>query len=166
MRKHSRVPAHEIRMRVITGILLVACPPVGVLLLWKRHCSVKLKYALSLASMAILALVVILIPSGTERVNGGVTLIGSEKQADVYGPALPTAMVSTYSASTSESVIADASEEEEITYVYAAKGQKNYHTAKCKFAYASSQKMTPYEAYYLGYTPGKCCDAPEYTPKN
>ena len=164
MRRHKRVNAKEIRMSVLTGLLLVIFPPIGIVLLWKRRWSNGLKYALSLASVGVLALAVVLIPSGENRVNGGVTLVGAEKQADVYGPALPTAMVGSYSVSTSESVLASSTDEEEVEYVYAAKGQSNYHRYTCKFAYASSQKLTPYEAYYLGYTPCKRCNPPEYTP--
>lgn len=164
MRKRRRVQARDVRMGIITGLLLAVCPPVGIVLLWKRRWSTGLKYALSAASVGILILAVALIPSGTNRVNGGVSLVGSEKQAEVYGPALPTAMVSTYTVSTGESVIASDVDETEVEYVYAAKGQKNYHSYKCKFAYASSQKLTPYEAYYLGYTPCKACTPPVYKP--
>ena len=164
MRKRKRVSAKEIRMNIITGILLVICPPVGVILLWQRRWMPRLKYVLSLASMGLLALAVILLPSGVNRVNGGVELVGTQKQADVYGPALPTAMVSSYSVTNTDSVLAADTDEEEIEYVYAAKGQTNYHTYNCKFAYASSQKLTPYEAYYLGYTPCKRCNPPTYTP--
>ncbi len=164
MRRHKRVAAGEIRMGVLTGLLLVVFPPIGIVLLWKRRWSSGLKYALSLVSVGILALAVVLIPNGSNRVNGGVTLVGAKKQADVYGPALPTAMVSSYSVGASESVLASDADEEEVEYVYAAKGQKNYHRYTCKFAYASSQRMTPFEAYYLGYTPCNRCKPPEYTP--
>ena len=106
MRRHKRVAAGEIRMGVLTGLLLVVFPPIGIVLLWKRRWSSGLKYALSLVSVGILALAVVLIPNGSNRVNGGVTLVGAKKQADVYGPALPTAMVSSYSVGASESVLA------------------------------------------------------------
>ena len=162
MRNRKRAHRERGWVSAVTGLLLVACPPVGLLLLWKRKWPMRLKYALSAASMLILALAVILFPTGSKRVNGGVELIGAQKQADVYGPALPTAMVSSYTVSGSESVLASASDTEEIEYVYAGKGQKNYHSYNCKFAYASSQKLTPYEAYYLGYTPCKACNPPVY----
>ena len=60
-------------------------------------------------------------------------------------------------------VLPEQSGEEEVLYVYASAEQKNYHLSTCRYAYASSKKMTLYEAYYLGYTPGKCCDAPAYS---
>lgn len=166
MRNRKRGRQERVWISAATGLLLVVCPPIGLVLLWKRKWPARLKYALSAASMAVLALTVILFPTGSKRTNGGVELIGSEKQAEVYGPALPTAMVSSYTVSSAESVLADTSESEEIEYVYAGKGQKNYHSYKCKFAYASSQKLTPYEAYYLGYTPCNACNPPVYEPKS
>ena len=33
-----------------------------------------------------------------------------------------------------------------------------YHLYDCKFAYASSRRLTVYEAHYLGYTPCGLCN--------
>ena len=104
-----------------------------------------------------------LIPSADSRVSGGIELVGRERDVEVYGPALPTAMVTGYTATSTDSVFS-AAEEDETEYVYAAKEAKCYHRSTCKFAYASSQKLTPYEAYYLGYKPCGRCNPPTYTP--
>ena len=47
---------------------------------------------------------------------------------------------------------------------YAADGAECYHEYKCKFAFASSQRLTTYEAYYLGFKPCNRCKPPIYDP--
>lgn len=150
---------------LVTLLLLVALPPVGVVLVWRRGWRTQTKAALTAVAAAVLTVAVLLLPSADSRVSGGVELVGRERTVEVYGPALPTAMVTGYTSSSTDSVFADT-QEEEIEYVYAAKEAKCYHRSTCKFAYASSQKLTPYEAYYLGYTPCGRCNPPTYTPGN
>ena len=52
----------------------------------------------------------------------------------------------------------------DVHYVYAADGARCYHEYECKFAFASSQRMTVYEAYHLGFEPCGRCKPPVYTP--
>jgi hypothetical protein len=107
---------------------------------------------------------VLIAPSPYQDIQGGIVLCGDEKQAEVYGPKLPETIVGGYTQPTIQSVVLPAETEEDDTlYVYASANQKNYHLGTCRFAYASGSQLTLYEAYYLGYTPGKCCDAPAYT---
>lgn len=108
---------------------------------------------------------VILAPSPYEKPQGGVVLCGEDKEVEVYGPELPENIVDGYTQPTIQSVVLPESsgDEDETIYVYASENQKNYHMPTCQFAYASGSKLTLYEAYFLGYTPGKCCDAPAYT---
>lgn len=148
---------------LIALLLLAVLPPVGVALVWRRNWRTGTKAGLTAAAAAILTAAVLLIPSADSRVSGGVELVGRERAVEVYGPALPTAMVTGYTASSTDSVFA-AAQEEETEYVYAAKEAQCYHRSTCKFAYASSQKLTPYEAYYLGYKPCGRCNPPTYTP--
>ena len=105
-----------------------------------------------------------LIPSADNAVRGNIELVGSEKQAGVYGPSLPTAMVTGAERENASSVLVGVDAVVEPHYVYAAKGAECYHESDCKFAYASSQKITVYEAYYLGYKPCGRCNPPTYTP--
>ena len=56
MRNRKRARRERGWVSAVTGLLLVACPPVGLVLLWKRKWPVRLKYALSAATMLILAL--------------------------------------------------------------------------------------------------------------
>ena len=166
MRKSNRSRGHRTNRRLsdlITLLLLAVLPPVGVVLLWRRNWRTSTKTALTTAAAAVLTAAVLLIPSADSRVSGGIELVGRERDVEVYGPALPTAMVTGYTASSSDSVFS-AAQEDETEYVYAAKEAQCYHRSTCKFAYASSQKLTPYEAYYLGYKPCGRCNPPAYTP--
>ena len=161
LRKSNRSRGHRTNRRLsdlITLLLLAVLPPVGVVLLWRRNWRTSTKTALTAAAAAVL-----LIPSADSRVSGGIELVGRERDVEVYGPALPTAMVTGYTASSTDSVFS-AAQEDETEYVYAAKEAQCYHRSTCKFAYASSQKLTPYEAYYLGYKPCGRCNPPAYTP--
>ena len=107
---------------------------------------------------------VIIAPSPYKDIQGGIVLCGDEKQAEIYGPKIPETIVGGYTQPTIQSVVLPAETEEDDTiYVYATADQKNYHMGTCRFAYATGSCLTLYEAYYLGYTPGKCCDAPAYT---
>ena len=150
LRKSNRSRGHRTNRRLsdlITLLLLAVLPPVGVVLLWRRNWRTSTKAA---------------VPAD-RRGSGGIELGGRERDVEVYGPALPTAMVTGYTASSTDSVFS-AAQEDETEYVYAAKEAQCYHRSTCKFAYASSQKLTPYEAYYLGYKPCGRCNPPAYTP--
>lgn len=48
--------------------------------------------------------------------------------------------------------------------VYAAEDAECYHLGDCKFAFASSKRLTAYEAYYLRYRPCGRCNPPVYDP--
>ena len=114
-------------------------------------------------SMVALAAVIIA-PSPYEKPQGGIVLYGEDKEAEVYGPKLPETIIGGYTQPTIQSVVLpEEAEEDETLYVYASANQENYHMPTCSFAYASGSKLTLYEAHFLGYTPGRCCDAPAYT---
>ena len=119
---------------------------------------------LSFGVLMVALTAVLIAPSPYQDIQGGIVLCGDEKQAEIYGPKLPETIVGGYTQPTIQSVVLPAeSEEDDTLYVYASANQKNYHMGTCRFAYASGSQLTLYEAYYLGYTPGKCCDAPAYT---
>lgn len=116
-------------------------------------------------TMAVLAAVLI-VPSPYKAPEGGIRLIGEDPEVEIYGPELPETIVGSYTAPVIQSVVLPAEDEnagDGTLYVYATKQQENYHLGTCRFAYASGQELTLYEAHFLGYTPGKCCDAPAYT---
>ena len=95
--------------------------------------------------------------------TGGVQLVTNRPEVEVYGPDLPSFIVPGYTSEQTSSIIVPAVEND-VHYVYAADGAKCYHEYKCKFAYASSQRLTPYEAYYLGFTPCNRCEPPIFDP--
>ena len=118
--------------------------------------------AFSFAMVALAA--VIIAPSPYVKPEGGIVLCGDEKEVEVYGPKLPENIIGGYTEPVIQSVVLPAESDEDATiYVYATANQKNYHMPTCAFAYASGSKLTLYEAYFLGYTPGRCCNAPAYT---
>lgn len=145
-------------MSVIASILL---PPVGIFMVWRTRWSNNARYCLTGLAVASMVLIVALLPSPDARVNGGIELIGREKKAEIYGPDLPTAMVTGYIAPVDESVFVQEEDEKEI-YVYAVPGEEYYHLSGCKYAYATAQKMTLYEAYFLEYKPCTQCNPPAY----
>lgn len=117
-------------------------------------------------SFAMVALAAVIIaPSPYAKPQGGIVLYGDDKEVEVYGPKLPENIVGGYTQPTIQSVVLPEKKdgEDETIYVYATASQENYHMPTCAFAYASGSKLTLYEAYYLGYTPGRCCNAPAYT---
>lgn len=129
----------------------------------KKRSSMK-RTLLSFGVIMVALAAVIIAPSPYEKPEGGIVLYGDDKKAEVYGPKLPETIIGGYTQPTIQSVVLPAeSEEDETIYVYATANQQNYHMPTCQFAYASGSKLTLYEAYFLGYTPGRCCDAPAYT---
>lgn len=152
------------RRSALSVALLILCPPVGLVLMWRNEWSNAVKYALTAAVAAALVIGVSLLPSAENRVSGGVELIGSKRDVEVYGPALPTAMVEGYTVESSVSVFVDDAEDTR-EFVYALKDSDYYHDYDCKYAYASAEKMTTYEAYYLGFKPCGLCNPPTYEPQ-
>jgi len=141
---------------------LLLCFPVGVTLMWKHACTWRrsVKFAVTAAMTAIIC-AVFLLPAAPEA-QGGIRLVGAKPEAEVYGPELPASIVPGYSKQATGSVLAEVVESD-IHYVYAADGAECYHEYECKFAYASSQRLTVYEAYFLGFEPCGRCDPPKYT---
>ena len=135
-----------------TFLWLVLFFPAGITLMWRRACSWPrgVKYAVTGLMMSLV--VAIMVVPTPETPAGGITLVGARPEVEVYGPELPSTIVSGYTKQTTGSVLTEVVEDD-IHYVYAADGAECYHEYKCKFAYASSQRLTVYEAYFLGFKP-------------
>ncbi len=144
--------------------LWLLVPPVGLMMMWRRSCRwhPAVKAGVSVVMAAILVAVLV-IPTPSNSANGGVELVTSRPEVEVYGPDLPSFIVPGYTNDQTDSIIVPAVESD-VHYVYAADGAKCYHEYKCKFAYASSQRLTVYEAYYLGFQPCNRCKPPIYDP--
>jgi len=164
MQKHPGVRSRRKRSnarRIMSVILSILLPPVGIFMVWRTRWSNNARYCLTGLAVACMVLMVALLPSPDARVNGGVELVGRKKVAEIYGPDLPTAMVTGYIAPVSESVFVQENEDG-TTYVLAVPGDKYYHKEGCRKAYATAQKMTLYETYFLEYSPCKTCRPPVY----
>ena len=150
--------------RVLSLIWLL---PVGIPLMWQPSCTWRkgVKIGVTAAAAAlVLALLVVPFPNSNRDISGGVQLVNNVSEVEVYGPDLPTYIVPGYVDDSAESIIVDAVENT-VHYVYAADGAKCYHEYECKFAFASSQRLTVYEAYYLGFQPCPRCNPPKYDGK-
>ena len=150
--------------RNLKTALWLLVPPVGLTMMWRRGCRwpLSLKAGISAAMLAVLVTVLVL-PGPAKPAAGGVELVTNKPEVEVYGPDLPNFIVPGYTNDQTESVIVPGVEND-VHYVYAADGAECYHEYKCKFAFASSQRLTVYEAYYLGFKPCGRCKPPIYDP--
>lgn len=147
--------------RVMSVLACIFLPPVGIFMVWRTRWSNNARYCLTGLAVACMVLMVAMLPSPDVRVNGGVELVGRKKVAEIYGPDLPTAMVTGYVAPVNESVFVQESEDDTV-YVMAVPVDKLYHLEGCRKAYATAQKMTLYETFYLEYAPCNICHPPIY----
>ena len=147
---------------------LILFPPYGLYRMWSPSCGWKLwiKIAVS-ALIAALIVMVIVFPMPRNSVSS-LTLRNDEEE--VFGPPLPEFYdMSIYyrPEDSSDNLLAETTERD-VIYVYASgeEGSTFYHRADCKYAYASSKRLTLYEAYMLGYrTPCNLCNPPVYDPE-
>jgi hypothetical protein len=148
---------------------LLLCFPYGLYLMWRENCrwNVLLKAGVT-ALIAAAALFVVFYPSPERAEGTKVELVGLKPETEVFGPALPKDYdPASYYVSTEDDVLQAEATADDTVYVYASasEGSTYYHTATCKYAYASGRRMTLYEAYMLGYrTPCKLCNPPVYDP--
>lgn len=166
VRNHSAARSRKRRadgLRVLSVMASILIPPLGVWLVWRARWSNLARCCLNGLAVACLVLMVALLPSPDARVQGGVELVGREPSAEIYGPELPAATVTGYVAPVSRSVLA-SDEDDDALYVFATLSGSCYHTSECRYAYASAQKLTVYEAYFLGYQRCLECNPPEYVP--
>lgn len=149
---------------------LLICFPYGLYLMWQRGCrwNVALKTAVSVVCACMVA--AILIAPSPERADGTkIKMVEAEVNASIFGPDMPEGY------DMSEYVVAEGGLDliapevvDNTIYVYvsASEGSTYYHTKMCQYAYASSPKVSLYEAYVLGYvTPCGICHPPLYDPE-
>lgn len=161
--RHKGQPRRRDWRNLKTALWLLI-PPVGLALMWRPSCRwpKALKAGITAVMVAALAAILIL-PTPKHETNGGVELVANRPEVEVYGPDLPNFIVPGYTNDQTESIIVPGVEND-VHYVYAADGAECYHEYKCKFAFASSQRLTTYEAYYLGFKPCNRCKPPIYDP--
>jgi len=135
----------------------------------KKKKALRLNSRVGLILTALLAVsltvAVCLMPSPkANKAGGGIEFVGMEQEAQIFGPELPAEVDENYvfTSVNRNSVVAGVTGETDVTYYYAAVDGECYHTGNCKFAYASSQRLTLYEATFLGYRACGACEPPIY----
>lgn len=149
--------------QAIKTALWLLVPPVGLTLMWRPSCRWPLGVKAGISALMAAILVAVLVFPTPTPAAGGVEMVSNHPEVEVYGPNLPNFIVPGYTNDQTDSIIVPAVEND-VHYVYAADGAKCYHEYKCKFAFASSQRLTTYEAYYLGFQPCNRCKPPIYDP--
>lgn len=92
------------------------------------------------------------------------TEVPAEVHTNETNDSLYEGLKTTVSGGQESAVIYDKEESAGNVTVYAAEDAECYHLGDCKFAFASSKRLTPYEAYYLHYRPCGRCNPPVYNP--
>ena len=162
--KAKKTTAKRRDNRTLKTALWLLLPPVGLVMMWRGSCRWPLAVKAGISAMMAAVLVAVLVfPTPDVASGGGGALVTSRPEVEVYGPDLPNFIVPGYTNDQTDSVIVPAVESD-VHYVYAADGAKCYHEYKCKFAFASSQRLTVYEAFFLGFEPCGRCKPPIYDP--
>ena len=160
--KKARRPVNSENVKTA---LWLWCFPVGLSRMWRKACTWPKGVKVGItAAMAAVLVAIFVIPTPTaDRYTTGIQMVTDKPEVEVYGPALPTLIVQGYTRENTGSIIVDQVAND-VHYVYAADGAECYHEYECKFAFASSQRLTVYEAYHLGFKPCGRCNPPVYVP--
>ncbi len=160
--KKARRPVNSENVKTA---LWLWCFPVGLSRMWRKACTWPKGVKVGItAAMAAVLVAIFVIPTPTaDRYTTGIQMVTDKPEVEVYGPALPTLIVQGYTRENTGSIIVDQVASD-VHYVYAADGAECYHEYECKFAFASSQRLTVYEAYHLGFKPCGRCNPPVYVP--
>ena len=160
--KKARRPVNSENVKTA---LWLWCFPVGLSRMWRKACTWPKGVKVGItAAMAAVLVAIFVIPTPTaDKFTTGVQMVADKPEVEVYGPALPALIVQGYTRENTGSIIVDQVAND-VHYVYAADGAECYHEYECKFAFASSQRLTVYEAYHLGFKPCGRCNPPVYVP--
>ena len=145
--KHrSKKGSKPVNRENLKTALWLWCFPVGLNKMWRRGCTWPrgVKIGITAAMAAIIAAIFIVPTPTAGKLTTGVQMVADKPEVEVYGPALPALIVQGYTRENTGSIIVDQVASD-VHYVYAADGAKCYHEYKCKFAYASSQRLTVFE---------------------
>lgn len=165
VKRKARKPRRPINSENVKTALWLWCFPVGLSKMWRGSCTWPkgVKIGLTAAMAAVLAAIFAIPTPTADRYTTGVQIVADKPEVEVYGPALPNLIVQGYTRENTGSIIVDEVSND-VHYVYAADDADCYHEYECKFAFASSQRLTVYEAYHLGFKPCGRCNPPVYIP--
>lgn len=150
--------------RSIAKILpLIICFPLGLYTMWTRTRwprSVKTM----VSAVVALVLVAILVPmtNPPEREVGGVRLVGSVPEVEVFGPEAPAdrEVVEIYAPRRTALIVEPTATPVPII-VYCNNGGKHYHSEECSYVKETTPTVTLTRAVEAGYTQCPYCNAPE-----
>ena len=93
---------------------------------------------------------------------GGVVLVGSSVEAEVYGPEAPAdrEVIEVYTPVRTP-IVLQATQEPEPVYVYCNDGGKYYHSEECRYVKENTPKVTLSRALDAGYSRCPDCSAPD-----
>ena len=153
------------------GKWLLICFPYGLYLMWQRSCRWHgaLKCLVTAVFVCLVAAILI-IPAPKSRTSSTqVKLVGAEPDAQIFGPEAPAGYDYTAYAVAdggADLIAPEVVDDTVYVYVSATEGSTYYHDSMCKYAFASSPRVSLYEAYKLGYTtPCGLCNPPLYDPE-
>lgn len=164
-KRGPKQPRRRASSENVKTALWLWCFPVGLSKMWRGSCTWPKGVKIGItAAMAAILVAIFAVPTPTaDRFSAGVQMVADRPEVEVYGPALPTLIVQGYTRENTGSIIVDEVAND-VHYVYAADDADCYHEYECKFAFASSQRLTVYEAYHLGFKPCGRCNPPVYIP--
>ena len=164
-KKAPRRPRKPMNKENLRTLMWLWCFPVGLSKLWRQSCTWRrgVKIGITAAMAAVLVAIFVIPTPSAGTYTTGVQMVSENPEVEVYGPALPSLIVPGYTHESTGSIIVNETAND-VHYVYAADGARCYHEYECKFAFASSQRLTVYEAYHLGFEPCGRCNPPVYTP--
>lgn len=160
--KKARKPVNSANVKTALWLWFF---PVGLSKMWRGSCTWPRGVKIGItAAMAAVLVAIFAVPTPTaNRYTTGIQMVADAPEVEVYGPALPNLIVQGYTRENTGSIIVDEVKND-VHYVYAADDADCYHEYECKFAFASSQRLTVYEAYHLGFKPCGRCNPPVYIP--
>lgn len=147
---------------------LILFPPYGLYRMWSASCTWNKWIKIAVSVLIALAIAAVIIYPMPKNASSRLT-VKTTDETEAFGPPLPEYYdMNVYykPGDASDNLLAETTERD-VIYVYASgeKGSTYYHRSDCKYAYASSKRLTLYEAYMLGYrTPCNLCNPPVYDP--
>lgn len=164
-RRHKRTVFWTPKRRRDLGVVLLlflGCLP-GLYVMWTRTpWKRRTKMAVSLLCCAALIFLALPQTNPPERPDGGIVLVGSSVETEVYGPEAPEGreVVEVYTPIRTPIVLQSTPQPDPV-YVYCNDGGKYYHSEECRYVKENTPKVTLSRALDAGYSRCPDCSAPD-----